>query len=517
MIDFVAANLTAAVTLVLTPDGGAIAAGKGVVIGLQSGDTGALADLAPQGFTQVAGSPINTTSHTKMWMWYKVAGASEPTSYSITEGTGLRTLRGFVAALSGIDTAALLHRSSVLVANTQVVSPWPLDSAAYGSATSATVDEFFWGGSELDFSTTTTHVPPSGFTESIDYGPSDTIALTLATRNAVAAGATGAYTATATGAASRNARRAVIALAITAPGVDVDGASSQTLAVTGAATGTVGSTEITGTSSAAVPLTGTASGTVDIVGASTAAVPITGVASGTADVAGASARTIAIGGAATGTVEDPFIAGVSERALVIGGTAAGTVEVTGSNDRVLTMGGTASGTNDNPVPAPAPSSGTGGTVIVYTGPDRTPRAEPARVTIRPELARQIGAAAGMVEPAPLTSEVPDAPATGREGRADAAAPAIDIGREAVPVSADATSSDAVVDDAGVRGSDGEADSGSGADRGGSGDGEGRDGTVAEDRRVVQTAPLTPAQVDAILRDERDLRDIVAALVGSGAL
>lgn len=207
-------NTTAATSLVITIAGGAIPNGDIVAVGLQSGDTGAGTDLTGQGFTQLTGSPIVTSNATKLWFWYKVA-SGEPSSYTFTETTGIRTIRGFVARITGRNTTTPINRSSTAVNNTLTAS-WPYTSAAYGTNTDVECDIIHFGGADTDFTfTSVSHTQPSGFTEFIDYGlGSSSTAITASFLNAVASGSNGVYTSTAACVPeSREARRATFSVA----------------------------------------------------------------------------------------------------------------------------------------------------------------------------------------------------------------------------------------------------------------------------------------------------------------
>jgi hypothetical protein len=106
------------------------------------------------------------------------------------------------------------------------------------------------------------------------------------------------------------------------PPTKLIGASSQTLAITGTATGTV---PVAGSSSQTLSITGTAAGVVQEViintGVSSRALAITGSAAGTIRITVSSAQTLTITGSAAGAVR---VTGASTQALAVTGIAAGT-------------------------------------------------------------------------------------------------------------------------------------------------------------------------------------------------
>jgi hypothetical protein len=119
------------------------------------------------------------------------------------------------------------------------------------------------------------------------------------------------------------------------------GTSSGTLITTGSAAGVV---TVTAVSSQSLAFGGSASGGIRVGGASSQTLAITGTAAGLvgagASGTGSSSATLAITGTATGTVR---VAGASTQTLAITGTAAGVVRVTGSTAQTLAITGTAAG------------------------------------------------------------------------------------------------------------------------------------------------------------------------------
>jgi hypothetical protein len=119
------------------------------------------------------------------------------------------------------------------------------------------------------------------------------------------------------------------------------GTSSGTLITTGSAAGVV---TVTAVSSQSLAFGGSASGGVRVGGASSQTLAITGTAAGLvgagASATGNSSATLAITGTATGTVR---VAGASTQTLEITGSTAGAVRITGSTAQTLAITGTAAG------------------------------------------------------------------------------------------------------------------------------------------------------------------------------
>lgn len=116
----------------------------------------------------------------------------------------------------------------------------------------------------------------------------------------------------------------------------INGTASDTVAVTGSATGAVAiagaaatTVSVTGAATGAVLVKGAASDTVSVTGAATGVIgaSITGQAAGSVGVTGASTGKVRVAGSAASTVS---VTGASTGAVRIKGTAAGTVSVTGS-------------------------------------------------------------------------------------------------------------------------------------------------------------------------------------------
>ena len=60
----------------------------------------------PSGWTQVPGLRGTVGSGQELVTWYRVAGASEPASYTFTAGSGTDAISGGISAYTGVDTAA---------------------------------------------------------------------------------------------------------------------------------------------------------------------------------------------------------------------------------------------------------------------------------------------------------------------------------------------------------------------------------------------------------------------------
>jgi hypothetical protein len=126
-------------------------------------------------------------------------------------------------------------------------------------------------------------------------------------------------------------------------GVTVTGTSSAALVILGSAAGFVGTVSI-GTSSGTLITTGSAAGVVTVTAASSQSLAFGGSASGGVRVGGASSQTLAITGTAAGLVgAGASTTGSSSATLDLTGTAAGAVRVAGASSQVLAITGTAAG------------------------------------------------------------------------------------------------------------------------------------------------------------------------------
>ena len=121
-----------------------------------------------------------------------------------------------------------------------------------------------------------------------------------------------------------------------ATGGGINGTASDTVSVTGSATGTVA---IAGTAATTVSVTGVATGAVLVKGAASDTVAVTGAATGVigASITGQAAGSVGVTGASTGKVRvagsaasSVSVTGASTGAVRVKGTAAGSVSVTGS-------------------------------------------------------------------------------------------------------------------------------------------------------------------------------------------
>lgn len=121
-----------------------------------------------------------------------------------------------------------------------------------------------------------------------------------------------------------------------ATGGGINGTASDTVSVTGSATGTVA---IAGAASSTVSVSGAATGAVLVKGAASDTVAVTGAATGVigASITGQAAGSVGVTGASTGKVRvagsaasSVSVTGASTGAARVKGTAAGSVSVTGS-------------------------------------------------------------------------------------------------------------------------------------------------------------------------------------------
>lgn len=138
--------------------------------------------------------------------------------------------------------------------------------------------------------------------------------------------------------------------------VAVAGASSQTLPLTGTSTGAV---SVAGASAGTVNLTGTATGAAAVAGASSATVSLTGSATGTSAIAGASSGTVDLAGTATGTIPPLAVSGASAGTFDLSGTSTASVAVAGASAGTVALTGTAAGT--------APVAGASSSTLALTG------------------------------------------------------------------------------------------------------------------------------------------------------
>jgi hypothetical protein len=147
--------------------------------------------------------------------------------------------------------------------------------------------------------------------------------------------------------------------------VAIDATSSRSLPLSGSAAATVA---VAAVSSQPLPLAGTATGVVGVAAVSSQAIPLSGSATGVVGIAAASSKALPLGGSITGVVG---ILGDSSRALPLSGTAAATVLVQAISTMALPLAGLAAGTvlvqavSTQPLPLGWTSAGTVGSVTSF--------------------------------------------------------------------------------------------------------------------------------------------------------
>jgi hypothetical protein len=97
-----------------------------------------------------------------------------------------------------------------------------------------------------------------------------------------------------------------------------------------------GAVAIAAQSTKGLPLAGSAQGVVAIVGGSTAALPLSGLAAAVAQILGSSTRALPLAGSSTGTMQ---IIAVSTQPLPLGGSITVQIAIAGSSTRPLPLGG----------------------------------------------------------------------------------------------------------------------------------------------------------------------------------
>lgn len=148
----------------------------------------------PSGFTELASSNSATHFNTNR-IAVKVATGSEPASYTIGTSVSDLCVAG-VAAWSGRDTAAVLSAQTTL---SEAATSTPISVSLTG-VTAANGDDIAWiamrvpsAGGSLGAGLWT---PPTSYTERIDVQATTYITASLASRDNVSAGATGAIVGT---------------------------------------------------------------------------------------------------------------------------------------------------------------------------------------------------------------------------------------------------------------------------------------------------------------------------------
>jgi hypothetical protein len=172
---------------------------------------------------------------------------------------------------------------------------------------------------------------------------------------------------------------------------------------------------ITGDSSAAIPLTGTASGSVGVTGSSSAPIPLIGVAAGSVAVNADSASPVPVTGSATAIVA---IDAASSAAIPIAGASTGSVAVAASSSQPIPITGAASASsaftaNSN---APVPITGSASVSIEVHA------ASSAAIPIAGAASLTVGVTAVSIGAIPITGIAEGTAATGFDPSTLASAP-----------------------------------------------------------------------------------------------
>lgn len=170
----------------------------------------------PGGFTETSVTPLrtSTTDASSLFVATKVA-SGEGASYSITLSSAGK--RG-MAAFSGRDTVSPINKISGVTRTTATATPWPENSAAFGSVTTATCDIAMIVDDDIEGAVVgpVIHTPPAGFTTQIENNGADIFQGVLYTKDDAASGETGSYTGTGTLAGSAGADRSIVVIALAA-------------------------------------------------------------------------------------------------------------------------------------------------------------------------------------------------------------------------------------------------------------------------------------------------------------
>ena len=157
---------------------------------LGSDRDGTLAAMtAPAGWTERGAHTQTSCGFVKVWT--KIAGASEPTSYTFPDSTSADAVGGMLAFHS-YDPAAPLAVAPVFASSATAATAHPAPSVT-GVDGGMLVTAHFGGANA---NATRSYTPPSGMTERVDVGPSSWTVLGVNTQSLTAAGATGTKTAT---------------------------------------------------------------------------------------------------------------------------------------------------------------------------------------------------------------------------------------------------------------------------------------------------------------------------------
>ena len=219
-------------TLVIPAPSG-VAAGDILVAALSLTTTGTVPTIGyPTGWTELLKQAPTMTGYLQTTVWaYKLAGGSEPGSYSFTTGTNAFPT-GFIVALSGAGTPEAYTGANAAVSTNLITNP---------SVTTLGADRVVLYHSICNTNTSDTgHTPPSGFTE---LGDDKQANLGNGARRSIgwkvftASGATGTFTTTMSATVADG--KLGFTIAVPPSGTTWNGSSTVSLAATVTTAGTV--------------------------------------------------------------------------------------------------------------------------------------------------------------------------------------------------------------------------------------------------------------------------------------
>jgi hypothetical protein len=198
---------TQAVTLSVAP-----ALNDLIVIAVAQGSNGNGSFTCP-GFSAITGLSVQTmpTTGTYFYALYKVAGGSEPTSYTVTPNAG-NWCAVQIWDFTGRNSAAPITAAS---ANTIAQGSPPINIAVTG-VTAVSGDDLLWFGALGNTGVSESFTVPSGFTNALNTSGATSgfqVSLAGCVQQNVASGATGTLTGSMTGSGASDAAGAIISIA----------------------------------------------------------------------------------------------------------------------------------------------------------------------------------------------------------------------------------------------------------------------------------------------------------------
>ena len=154
----------------------------------------AAVNTPPAGWTLLLSTNQTSTNTSRLYTYYKVAGAAEPASYSWTLSGGNTGVVAAVSSYYGVDTTAPIDASAAQATAKLLTHTAPSVTTTVTGDMLITVHEF---------ASARNWTPPAGMTERVDRASrgknNDGVSLELNTQLLLAVGATGTRTATASG------------------------------------------------------------------------------------------------------------------------------------------------------------------------------------------------------------------------------------------------------------------------------------------------------------------------------